>query len=408
MVSSYELTDHVTRQLSHRLCQQYHTILQTYDLEQYITPATLSLSKSQNQMGSWNSQSRVISLNVKLFDGYSWQEIIEVLKHEVAHQLQWEHFGYDPSQTHQLHGDVFQKSCEMIAVASWARGPRAHIHPKSPTLEELSSDTRSPWELKIKKLLSLSQSSNEHEAHLALEKAKELSEKNHLWCLNHLDSHPQIHCHSISLYTKRRTELQHFFSQILGEFFDVRPIFNYEYSLKKKCDLYVLDLIGDSKNLLTANYVYHYLSSTFDRLWQERKSHLLKKNQTASMRVAKNSYYSGLMRGFYETLKAKHQHMSSSRKSSDSKPKSQTQNTKSASGNKELTVDQIRSLSKKYNSLVDDFFKKKYPKSSRVNRRSRRRIDPDEIQAGQLEGKKISVKKAISRQPSATRLISSS
>ena len=395
-----EYADKATRQLSYRICQQYTIILDTYNLAQYIKPATLRLVKSQTNMGTWNPNTRIISLNMKLFNDYSWQEIIEVLKHELAHQLQWEHFGYKLSSHDGAHGKLFQQACEMIAVAQWARGARAHIDPKIPTLEELCADTHSPWEIKIKKLLNLSQSSNEHEARLALEKARELSQKNHLWCLDHLDSHPQIHSHSISLNTKRRTAFHVFLAKILGEFFDVRPIFSYEWSTTRHCDLLVLDLIGHPKELLMADYVYHYLMNSFAQLWQQRKQYLLDQpTPPQSLRVAKSSYYQGLMNGFYSSLKNQHNTTDETAKTARTHPPTTTSQEASS-------LAKTATLAEQYNYLLDEFIKKKYPKSYTRTCRSRLRINLQEVKAGQKHGVGISVKQPIERQARKPQLIS--
>ena len=407
MTATTHLTDKAIKRLSHRLAQEYGTLLSRYGLGEYIEPATIALSKSQLAMGEWHTSTRIISLSTKLCDGYSWPEIIEVLKHEIAHQIEWEYLGQKPGS--KPHGKLFQQACDMVFVAPWARGARVHKTPKAPSLEEICSEEQSPWELKIKKLLSLSQSSNEHEAHLALEKARELSEKHQLWCLIHLEETQEIHTLSISLLTKRRSELHGFLSMILGKYFGVRPIFNYEWSMERQCDLMVLDLVGHAKNLLMAEYIYHYLIGTFDRLWKARKKVLIQDSKNPRhMRVAKNSYYRGLMLGFLKKMEQSKQETSAT----EQKAKELLENNSAAAKlpDSALTAKEV-SLSQKYHNLVDQYCQKKYPQLTRTKpSRSRRLIDAGEIKAGEKEGVKITVSKALgSKSPvSSPRLLAGS
>lgn len=380
---SSECSAHASRELSYRLCQEYYTIIEVYELDQYLKPATLRLVKTQNQMGSWHPAHRMISINMNLLIHYTWQEVVEVLKHEIAHQLQWEHLGFDPDGLDAVHGELFQQACAMIAVAPWARGPRAHLHPKSPTLEELCSDTQSPWEVKIKKLLSLSQSSNEHEARLAMAKARELSEKNHRWCLNRLESYSDIHCHSLSLNTKRRTAMHIFLAQVLSEMFAVRPVFNYEWSMTKRCDVLVLDLVGHPKDLLMAEHMFHYLNATFARLWRQRKQHhQAAAAAPASMRIAKRSYYQGLMNGFVQSIRMR-----------DGRTPTPPQDV--AVSDHAGWLAKTTALSAQHQQKIKDFLRAKYPKSSTQNRRTRYRVDLQEIKAGEQHGVNISIAKPI-------------
>lgn len=409
MTANPYLTDQAIKRLSHRLAQEYGILLSRYGLGEYIEPATIALSKSQLAMGEWHTSTRIISLSTKLCDGYSWPEIVEVLKHEIAHQIEWEYLGQKPGS--RPHGKLFQQACDMVFVAPWARGARVHKSPKAPSLEEICSEEQSPWELKIKKLLSLSQSSNEHEAHLAFEKARELSEKHQLWCLVHLEETQEIHTLSLSLLTKRRSELHGFLSMILGKYFGVKPIFNYEWSMERQCDLMVLDLVGHAKNLLMAEYIYHYLIGTFDRLWKARKKVLIQDSKNPRhMRVAKNSYYRGLMLGFLKKMEQSQQKTSATEQKlkelSENKGASATEKTL---GGLALTAKES-SLSQKYNDLVDQYCKKKYPQLTRTKpSRSRRLIDPGEIKAGEKEGVKITVSKALGGKPTGSpRLLASS
>ncbi|MCY4379994.1 MAG: DUF2786 domain-containing protein [Proteobacteria bacterium] len=368
--------------LSRRLSREYNLIFDNYKLDRYIKPATLALSKSQVNMGEWHKTTRVISISLALCEKFTWQEIVEVIKHETAHQLSDEHFIVPPSEG--VHGQTFQKACELICVAPWARSARVHKQPGAPSLSELCADDDSPLEIKIKKLLNLSTSSNEHEAQLALAKARELSAKYQKSFLREATKTPHIHSLSISLNRKRRSEFDSFLAMVLSEYFRVKTIFTYEWSQTRMHDTMVLDLVGLPKDLLMAEHVYYYLQQTFEYLWNNQKKRLSEDNKMPhSMRVAKNSYYTGLMRGFAKNLKAAIKEEKKVKQPLDKDPDQQS------------ALAMYNSLAKKQDAKLDDYLIKKYPRMQRRNYSSRRMIDKEQIKAGEREGGKVSVRKTI-------------
>ena len=90
--------------------------------------------------------------------------MLAVLKHEMAHQIVTEHFGVRHEEPH---GPTFKKACNLLQITPCA----------CYTFSAITNSPKSNLLNKIEKLLALGQSSNRHEAELALAKGHELSLK---------------------------------------------------------------------------------------------------------------------------------------------------------------------------------------------------------------------------------------
>ena len=57
----------------------------TYDLE--LKLPIFEISDSRKEFGAWHSTPRILRLSRHLIYNYSWSVTLQVLKHEMAHQL---------------------------------------------------------------------------------------------------------------------------------------------------------------------------------------------------------------------------------------------------------------------------------------------------------------------------------
>ena len=96
----------------------------------------------------------------------SWGVVIEVLKHEMAHQYVHEILGEDESP----HGPAFRAACERLGIDARARGlPDAQLDPAGQRVLE-----------RVHKLLALAESDNRHEAEAAAAAAQRLMLRHNL------------------------------------------------------------------------------------------------------------------------------------------------------------------------------------------------------------------------------------
>src|SRR5262245_34351803 len=114
---------------------------------------SFALSDAKGRLGQWLSSSRTIELSRELLIDLSWGTLVEVLKHEMAHQYVDEVLGV---RDEAAHGPAFRRVCSERGIDARASGaPRAGE-------QEAAPEERNALE-KISRLLSLAQSSNEHE-----------------------------------------------------------------------------------------------------------------------------------------------------------------------------------------------------------------------------------------------------
>lgn len=154
---------------------------------------------------------------------------------------------------------------------------------------------------KIKKLLSLATSSNEHEAQLAASRASELLMKHNL-NLNDVQEEEKFSEENIiEGFTIKH--YQHLILNILKTFFFVHPFiyttnFGHIRSYNRKTVKKRTVLIGRPENVAIAKYVYIFLDRIFLDLWKKYKM----KNDVSYIPKAKNSYMHGLFEGLFSKL----------------------------------------------------------------------------------------------------------
>lgn len=150
---------------------------------------------------------------------------------------------------------------------------------------------------KIKKLLSLATSPNEHEAARAAERAHELLVKHNL-DMQQVENRPDPEYvkHRISERVYQRVE-EKFVLQILRDHF-----FVHTYQSRPQGDGYPyttkIFMVGTKSNVQIAAYVHGFLISKFRELW------LVYKRQNQLGENLRQSYYLGLTRGLLDKLES--------------------------------------------------------------------------------------------------------
>ncbi len=222
-----------------------------------------SIKREMQELGRWYPFPKwMIELKESLVLDHPWYAVCEVLRHEIAHQVT----SYlNPSLDEPSHGPCFRKVCEAMGI-----NPSAKISYKALDERVFSDDGESaepPEMLRIRKLLALSSSPNEHEAKLAMQKAHELMLK--------YDLDPEAEGKEDEMVTitvgkplAKRSEVEIMLGSILRQFFPVSTIWIqtkwYDNELK-----FLLEVSGTPSDVKIASYSYDFLVHAIDSAWQQ-------------------------------------------------------------------------------------------------------------------------------------------
>jgi hypothetical protein len=353
-VSNDSINRQKIRLWTHRLIEEYRHIQFTYNLKTKIP--VIQIDNTSVRWGSWDSVTRTLSISQRLIETYPWETVLEIFKHEIAHQL-----ITDEGQEQTIHGPAFKAACERLGVAPWAcRAETKEIPTEAPLRTgEVSSEEKRLLE-RAEKLLSLATSDNEHEALLAMQKVQELYAK---YNLKRIQEKKEAHWGYLLLKLKKKRveRYQSVIASLLNEHFFVEVIHTSLYDSESCSDFKVLELLGTRENVLMAEYVFHFLENQLSGLWKAYRP-------SQSLGIAsRNSFYLGVLEGFREKLN-----------------KFDFQSDTSVS----LIVRQDEGLRK----LV----KGRYPKLNRLSG-SRRLHDGQAYAAGKKEGHSLVIRKGISK-----------
>ncbi len=230
----------------------------------------------------------IIHLSRKLLNLHSWDAIILVFKHELAHMLVdigWQMGDLKP------HGEAFQKACAVIDA-----NPSRIV-----SIKELLTEGRDGEKIaeKIKKLIRLGESPSQAEAELALRKAHELMLKYNLEDLNKRTKEDYI-VRPIGSFMRRVPNWTRDIATILHEYYFVNTCLNYSHLHGRYYELF-----GTKENLDLAEYIFCCLCHQVETLWEEFSAKKRLENGGYIQGVfSKESFAEGLVCGYREQLKA--------------------------------------------------------------------------------------------------------
>jgi len=259
-----------------------------------LLPPVFEISHSRKQVGGWQAETRTIKISSFLIRKYSWAVTINVLKHEIAHQICSE--IYESAKV--AHGDDFKRACTLLGLPEeyWRAGGdlSENIDLEGMGLKPASKGRR--FVDRVEKLLALAESANEHEAALAMQKANELIEK---YNILQLEAPLEVR-YTYAIINKKKKRLESYQRQIckiLQEFFHVRIVTSYLYDPLINQTHKTIELLGSQENVSIAEYGYYFLENQLAALWADNKH-----KYRGRARTEKNSYYLGLLNGFYNKL----------------------------------------------------------------------------------------------------------
>jgi len=249
-----------------------------------LSPLPLSLSDNSSLLGCYRRDPRRIELSRKLVLTQPWGSVIEVLKHEMAHQFVAEVLG---ERDEASHGPMFQSVCERLGIDAGATGLPEPKAERSPILE------------RIRKLLALADSPNQHEAEAAMRMAHRLMLKHNLERPAPEAGHADYTFRHVGRATGRISEAESLLAALLGEFFFVQPIWVSVFRVSDHKRVSILEITGRDENLAMAEYVHGFLQHAAEALWREHKrKHKIQRD------TDRRAFMAGVIRGFADKLRA--------------------------------------------------------------------------------------------------------
>lgn len=255
-----------------------------------LKPPVFEISRSRKQLGSWHGVERVLRISYYLITEQPWNVTLQVLKHEMAHQVCSELFGCKRAG----HGTEFRKACELLGVPKSFARAQGDVAGNIDALLSSSRQTTQGRQVidKVRKLLALAGSDNEHEAALAMQRAGELLIRYNLEWIKQDAAGGYAHV-IINTGAKRMASYRRAICAILRDYFFVQVICSSLYDPHSDTTHKTIELLGREENVPVAEHCYHFLEDRLASLWQENRHSF-----SGNARTARNSYYLGLLHGF--------------------------------------------------------------------------------------------------------------
>ena len=221
----------------------------------------ISLTDSASFLGQWKSEGNVIVINRRLVHEHPWYAVLDVFYHEVAHQIT--HFLY-PNANEPAHGRLFRRVCERIGASPAASASLQELDKR--IFASNSHGALDPMTDKIRKLLTLAEKGDEHEAEVALTKAIEIMDKYGI-DENAVDDDGFVTI-SVGEPARQITIEDSCMLGILIDFFSVKVIVTSapkrDSGLQEKLRM----VCGTPMHVKIASYVYDSIQSHIDLAWQ--------------------------------------------------------------------------------------------------------------------------------------------
>jgi len=251
-----------------------------------LRPPTLTLHDADNPLGQWRPTERRIRLSRGLVHHQPWGVVIEVLKHEMAHQYVHEHLR---RRDETAHGPSFRTLCAELGIDASAAG--------LPTTAD-TDPARERALRKVQRLLALASSDNPHEAEAALNAAHRLMRAHNIAWHATADSQAYGFRH-LGPVKKRFSAHEKILGGILGQHFFVTAIWALAYDRESDRRGRVLEICGSPENLDIAEHVYHFLQGAGERAWRTHRT-----RRRIRSNAQRRTFLAGLMVGFHEKLEA--------------------------------------------------------------------------------------------------------
>jgi len=261
-----------------------------------LTPPVIVLGDATAHLGRWHSATRTLELSRSLVMQRPWLEVASVLEHEMAHQFVDEVLGV---RGETAHGETFRRVCAERGIDARAAGspsPAASAGTGAGTGTGADGDPAERVLDRIRKLLALAGSPNQHEAEIAMRKAHELMLRHNIEVAA-TRTERSYEVRHLGDPRKRGNRVETEIAGLLSELFFVKVIRVPVYLPRERRSGLVYEISGTHANVEMASHVWAFLLATADRLWAENR-------HDARVRSGRDRliYQSGVIGGFRDKL----------------------------------------------------------------------------------------------------------
>ncbi|MBI4602724.1 MAG: DUF2786 domain-containing protein [Planctomycetes bacterium] len=253
-----------------------------------LKPPILRIGDSRDRLGEWDARTRAITISAHHILSHPWDTVLDTLRHEMAHQYVEEVLGLPGAPPH---GEPFQRACRILRAE-----PSPAAAPGSLGRLDESSEERDKILSRVKELLALAGSPNEHEAANAMRMANKYLLKYNL-DLAELERERRFGTRRLGSSSARIQEYEYTLGHILQDHFFVMVIWTNSYDPLRNMPGRVLEISGTPENLDVAEYVYRYVMDLREPLWREHC-------RSREARGTRIQYLAGLLRGLQQKLDA--------------------------------------------------------------------------------------------------------
>jgi hypothetical protein len=245
-----------------------------------LQPPRFELVDGIHHLGEWRRVHRIIGFAREFVLTHPWGVVVEVLKHEMAHQYAHEVLR---ALDETAHGPAFRTVCDRLGIDPTASGVPVGV----------AVDPEHDRVLRrVQKLLALAESPNANEAQAAASAARKLMLR------YNVDTLPSGYAfRHLGEPSGRLMEHERILASVLGDHFFVDVIWVPAFDVHSQRTGRVLEICGTLPNLEMAAYVHGFLRETAARLWLQHK----RLNRVKTDRD-RQRFLAGVMRGFHEKL----------------------------------------------------------------------------------------------------------
>ncbi|MBN1335678.1 MAG: DUF2786 domain-containing protein [Deltaproteobacteria bacterium] len=249
---------------------------------QALRPPVLALAHDRARLGSWQSVGRTLTLSRAFATSSPWIVVIEVLRHEMAHQYVDEVLRVHDEAAH---GPAFRRVCAERGIDPSAAGLPLGPEPAAARVVE-----------KVRRLLALAGSPEEHEARAAMEAACRLMRRHHLTRLD--EPLPLTWAfRQIGRISGRFQVHEKAAAALLAAHFQVAGIWVPAFDVRTGRWGRVLEVSGTPEALEVAEWVHGWLMETAERLWRRwRRAHPHAPGRE------RRAFLAGVVSGFHDRL----------------------------------------------------------------------------------------------------------
>jgi hypothetical protein len=249
-------------------------------------PILLVAIDDAQRLGYFDSRDYTIGIHKRLMYTAKDRVLKNVLRHELAHYFTYIEY-HASGLENRAHGPQFQAICDTYRLASDVRRASIDVAGNNDAIAgELANEAVIA---KFKRLMSLAESDNEHEAALAILRANELMVKHNLDAAAAAGAAPGEveYCVRVVIEYKRSSPRIRAIAEILGEFL-VYPVQGNRG----------LEVTGTRANVEHAAYVASYLDRALASAWKKARADDSRRRLRAGpfMAAAAESYLAKLRR----------------------------------------------------------------------------------------------------------------